>query len=257
MKENVKIFLLSGLLEEYVMGLTSPDQNAEIERYIAEYEEVRVEYDRIQETIKAHSDSIAIPPPDEVRSQILSRAREQSSTRTSPMYKHLAFAASLLFLLSTSFAIRYYVANQRLASSNLKMQLALDEMKSSQSEIQSKLARYDFMTNPKTKTLELKSKDELITFEMVALWNDESQNGHAILKNVPGPPTAHCYQLWADVDGEMISVGILQSEKEWVELDYLENAESLNVTIEKEGGSKQPTVSRLIASSQITNTTDI
>ena len=132
MKENVKIFLLSGLLEEYVMGLTSPDQNIEIERYIAEYEEVRAEYERFQDTIKAHAESIAVPPSNEVREHILSRAKKESNRRVSHIYKHLAIASALLFLLSTSFAIRYYVTSERLAASNLSMQLAIEELKTSQ-----------------------------------------------------------------------------------------------------------------------------
>ena len=92
---------------------------------------------------------------------------------------------------------------------------------------------------------------------MVALWNDEIGSGHAIMKNVPNAPTAHCYQLWADVNGKMVSLGILKTGEEWMELKYLENAESLNVTIEKEGGSQHPTVTRLIANSAISRTISI
>lgn len=257
MKENVKIFLLSGLLEEYVMGLTSPDQNVEIERYIAEYEEVKVEYENILKNIKGKTGAMSVPPSNEVRAHILSRAKNELKMSVHPLYKHLAIAASLLFLLSVSFTFRFYVNSERLATSNLSMQLALDEMRSNQEESGAILARYDFMTNPYTKTLELKSSDELITFDLMALWNDEMGSGHAILKNVPSAPTAHCYQMWADVDGEMISMGILQTGQEWVELKYLKNAKSLNVTIEKEGGSPHPTVSRLIAKSAVNGTYSI
>ena len=55
------------------------------------------------------------------------------------------------------------------------------------------------------------------------------------------------YQMWADVDGEMISMGLVPTDQELVALAYIDDAESLNITIEPEGGNDHPTVSRLIS----------
>ncbi len=53
--------------------------------------------------------------------------------------------------------------------------------------------------------------------------------------------------MWADVDGEMISMGLLPTDKELIALTYIDKAASLNITIEPKGGNDHPTVERLIS----------
>ena len=43
----------------------------------------------------------------------------------------------------------------------------------------------------------------------------------------------------------------LKEKSDWLDIKFLPNAESLNITIEPEGGSEHPTVSRLVASANI------
>lgn len=57
----------------------------------------------------------------------------------------------------------------------------------------------------------------------------------------------HDYQMWADVEGEMINMGLIDNKKDLLAMNYIENAESLNITIEPLGGSEHPDVSRSIS----------
>ena len=59
--------------------------------------------------------------------------------------------------------------------------------------------------------------------------------------------TEHTYQMWADVDGEMINMGLVPAEQDYIPLRYIDKAESLNITIEPAGGSEHPTVEQLIS----------
>lgn len=56
------------------------------------------------------------------------------------------------------------------------------------------------------------------------------------------------YQMWADVDGEMIDMGVIDSSQSTLAMNYIEDAESINITIEEKGGSDHPDVSQLIGS---------
>jgi len=73
------------------------------------------------------------------------------------------------------------------------------------------------------------------------------------LKTINGPQTiplilhGNTYQMWSDVDGEMIDMGLLQTNEELITLKYIDKAESLNITIEPAGGNDHPTVEKLIA----------
>ena len=70
--------------------------------------------------------------------------------------------------------------------------------------------------------------------------------------NLPALTDDEDYQLWADIDGEMVSVGILKAPKNGPrELNFLKNAESLNITIEPKGGSNHPNVARLVSTEKV------
>lgn len=84
-------------------------------------------------------------------------------------------------------------------------------------------------------------------YSAIAYVNVEKQ---AVLLNVAGLtqlPANKNYQLWADVEGEMINMGLVKSGENVLTMKYIENSESINLTIEPAGGSDHPTVENLIA----------
>ena len=56
----------------------------------------------------------------------------------------------------------------------------------------------------------------------------------------------HDYKMWADVEGKMINMGLISKNASLVVMNYIEKAESLNITIEPKGGSDNPNVAQLI-----------
>ena len=67
-------------------------------------------------------------------------------------------------------------------------------------------------------------------------------------EGLPELDADHDYQLWADVEGEMIDMGVIAANDPTQVMNYIPMAESMNITIEPKGGSDHPTVSNLIAS---------
>ncbi len=57
--ENLESFLESGILEMYVLGLTSEEESREVVKMAAVYKEVRKELDAITETLKIYAESKA------------------------------------------------------------------------------------------------------------------------------------------------------------------------------------------------------
>ena len=66
-------------------------------------------------------------------------------------------------------------------------------------------------------------------------------------QGLPDLSTDKTYQMWADVDGEMIDMGVIPTDTDLVALKYIDEAESLNITIEPAGGNDHPTVENLIS----------
>jgi anti-sigma-K factor RskA len=53
MKEKIRTFLDSDLLEKYLLGLTTLEESQQVERYIAMHPEVRENYLELQENLEA------------------------------------------------------------------------------------------------------------------------------------------------------------------------------------------------------------
>ena len=59
MKEKVKIFLESDILEKYLLGDTTKEESQKAERYIAMYPEVRETYEVLQKNLETFANMYA------------------------------------------------------------------------------------------------------------------------------------------------------------------------------------------------------
>lgn len=66
-------------------------------------------------------------------------------------------------------------------------------------------------------------------------------------KDLPELDDEHDYQMWADVEGVMIKIGIIHKSRDMLAMTYIDNAESLNITIEEKGKSDHPNDSQLVS----------
>jgi len=75
-------FLDTGLLEEYVMGLCSAEEQSLVEQYINADTSVREIYDQIQHSISQLADSYAIEPPAGVKARLMDQLEGKASPPT-------------------------------------------------------------------------------------------------------------------------------------------------------------------------------
>ena len=88
--------------------------------------------------------------------------------------------------------------------------------------------------------------------EAIAYLNREAGKVFVNPTHLPAPPPGKTYQIWADVKGEMISMGLIDgNSKEMQPANFIEGTESLNITLEPEGGSEEPTVAMLYVNSKV------
>ena len=114
-------------------------------------------------------------------------------------------------------------------------------------------AQFNYLNDPQTGKFYLKGNQKANNFEVIAYWNDNQQKSMLRILDLPQLPEKKCFQMWADVHGEMLNLGVLQvaDNQALIDLPYLADAESLNVTIEPAGGSDHPTVADLVANVSI------
>lgn len=256
MKAEVKKFLDSGLLEEYLLGLADEDKIPTIERYIRQYPEVKAEYEAMRVAMEQLALKHGIPPPKGMKEAILVEMKKAHRSVNQPKRNTLALAAgvaAMVFALAAAwFWIRTHQLNEekkQLTADLEKLSLSTKQQAEQCRKIENQLL---LLSDPHTGKFLLKGNQKALDFQIVAYWNVPMQQSFLHLTALPELPGKKCYQLWADVNGEMVSLGVLPYQTGPVlAIPFKLNATSLNVTIEPEGGSDHPTVADLVASVSI------
>ncbi len=257
MKENIREFLNTGLLEQYVLGLLDPSESAEVESYIQRYPEVEQIYREIQDGIDQMMTLSAKPVPPDVKDAIMGQLDDMPpsdiplpSSKVSS-FNWLPIAAGLALLLG-AFSFFQWNNNQgkEQAIATLEKDFATykEECETRQLNYANLQKQLEFINHSETDKFLLKGNDKATDFQVIAYWNNFAKKSMLRINEMPQLPDNQCYQMWADVDGEMLNLGIINSTNAlFVDFKYLANAESLNVTIEPKGGSDHPTVADLVA----------
>jgi anti-sigma-K factor RskA len=234
-------FLASGLLEQYVLGITDPEETQEVERHLNLYPELRQEVVSMHEAIKQYALQQDIPIREQVDTQTPAIENRMEAKAYGRLNWLSAVVVGSLVLLCGLSALR--MRNLQEENRALKTELSICE---SREEI------IAFLKDPQTQPVVLTQTTANTEAAALVYWNKVSKKAMLNPFNLPKLPEDQQYQIWVDIAGKMVSIGLINPDLEkYQDLKYLDEATSLNITIEPLGGSSEPTVSRLIANHAI------
>lgn len=249
--------LSSGLLEQYVLGLTDEEESELVESMAERHEEVRLELSLLRQAMERYAVQHAIPGiiPTEGKKTDQGTAKSAPSKNTSSGLFRLS--GKTLWPVATAFALIWAaysalttdIKDQQLR--DLKNQYALLEKdcEARQHSHQHLADLSSFILHRHTYKVVLRGISLSDGCFAIAYWNPAAQKGYVDTGSLPPPPKGKAYQLWADVDGHMVNAGLLDFDRDRPiqEINFIEKAASLNITLEPEQGSKEPTVALLQA----------
>ncbi|WP_430909461.1 anti-sigma factor [Maribacter sp. 2-571] len=248
MKDKIKIFLDSDLLEKYLIGLTTDQENLQVERYIALYPEVRDAYNELQDNLEAYAKMYAIPAPEGLKEQILNGLKTDKVS--SRRFLRYAVAASVAMLLFAGASYFFWSENQMLQQENAIVNSKIESLEADMREgLEDVRNQFIVLNNPQTKKLNIKGNTKAKELKAVAYVNPVKKLSYINVSKLPNLPENQCFQMWAEVDGKMINLGIIQEATEkdkLLALPYADKAMGY-ITIEPEGGNEKPTVSNIVA----------
>lgn len=166
----------------------------------------------------------------------------------------LAVAASLAALFALGgmyFYQQWRTNNQALDALQIELSEKQDRVNDLERSYQQLAERMDLLNGENVTPVLLAASEMAPDARAIAYLDHEKKRVVVNAAALPELNANETYQMWADVEGEMINMGLLPASKDLVAMTYIENAESLNITIEPEGGSEHPTVSRLIANAYL------
>lgn len=248
MKEKIREFLDSDLLEQYLLGTTTELESARVERYIAMYPEVRETYRELQDNLEAYARLHAVKAPEGLRERIMQSVRRESAGRNRFMRFAVAATITVLFFAGASFF--FWNQNQSLqhenAMVNNKIRVLEADMKEQLEDVRN---QFIVLNNPETRKFMVNGNVKARELKAIAYVNPVKKLSYINVRKLPNLPADKDYQMWAEVNGEMVNLGVLRDfggNDKLLALPYGEKGISY-ITIEPKGGNITPTVQNIVA----------
>lgn len=246
-----KRIIEDGLLESYLLGTLPREDEALIQRAIENDQELKEQYDLLESEFELIGFENAIEPPARVRQRLIDSLNKASGgeNRTLGTTKLLIAASMAALFALSSFWLYMQWQNSMDNINDLEQQTVnlQERLKTLEEKYESTSVRYTTISDPQMIPLYLVGNQISPNSRAVAYINHNDKTVVVNSKGLSELDTDHTYQMWADVDGEMINMGLLPTDQDYIPLRYIDKAESLNITIEPSGGSEHPTVEQLIS----------
>ncbi|NNL09700.1 MAG: anti-sigma factor [Croceitalea sp.] len=255
---EIENYISSGILELYVAGALSPEENLEVQHYALKHPEVEKEIEAIEGAMLqlTAAASAGIPPSgfDGIRDELddVIVFKPSASEKRTNWATYLGWAASLILAVGLLWVYR--------ENDSLKTEIEVSQQEKENLEQQIIEARSEVAD---TENILNQLRDQNVT--VVALggqtvsptsyakvyWNTEVNKVLIDAQGLPEPPPGYTYQVWSLKLNPLTptSVGLLDdfvsNEKRVFELPNENESEAFGITLEPEGGSESPTLEQL------------
>jgi len=250
----------SALLEMYVLGVASQEENAQVKHWRVQYPEVDAEIKSIELAMESYAMANGVTPSDTVKEKIFASLQpiiqavkvppvyplitpvsEKPSAKIvtfSPLGRIAAAAAILILLVSNVF---YYNKYKNAQGQYAEGQQQLAEMNSHLTDMDRDM---NIVQSKYSKPVALDGLEAAPDAAAKIFWMKNSGEVYVDPKNLPMAPHGHQYQLWAIVDGKPVDGGMITSKdgKNYniQKMKTFGKAEAFAITLETAGGHPQP-----------------
>jgi anti-sigma-K factor RskA len=250
---NEQDIISSGVLELYVMGITSPEETRNVEAWAKQYPLVAAEIAAIEATMQNYAQANAIAPAATVKENILKAiqtdtvsgikkvaAAEAKIYSISPFWKYAAAASIILLIGSAILNYSYYTKYQ---TANTELETAQTELQKQKELDESMHIDMGVMTNKNAMPVSLKGMPDVPDAAARIYWMQDTHEVYIDPSNLPQAPAGKQYQFWAIVDGVPVSGGMITTLKDGktVHVQRMKsfgNAQAFAVSLEDAGPEK-------------------
>ncbi|GAB4023442.1 anti-sigma factor [Spirosoma koreense] len=275
---NVTEYIESGILESYVLGVVNDQERREVDCLSSIYPDIRRELDQLSAALEQYATAHSVEPPASIRTKLLEtlpfeqptepQQQPDRETIVRPMpvdppatYTYrltwvVAASVGLLLLVFSFYLLSQLRSNQKTLAStrdaNESLQTQLRQLRANQTQTDQMLA---LVRQPGLRTLQLRGNEKAPEGNILLFWNTQTQQVAVQVQSLPALPADKQYQLWSLVDGKPVDAGVFDAGSDAKLVQQLNHsiarADAFAVTVEKRGGSPTPTLSTLLAITQL------
>lgn len=254
---DVNEYIESGILELYVYGLLTEQENLEIGKMAREHEVIDAEIISIERAVLQLSSSfspfLSAENFEKIKARLeLKHGKVIPIERKSGSSAFIGWAASLLFLLGAGYF--YYnwkqADEQLIVTGNEKTKL---EETVVDLEIRNKSTEtaLDVIRDESNTVVALVGQAVSPQSSAKVYWNKQTSTVYVDASGLPEPPEGKVYQVWSLKLTPLTptSIGLLEGFKDngsrIFAVEGATGAEAFGITLEPAGGSKSPTLEQL------------
>jgi len=256
---DVEKYIASGILELYVAGTLSDQENLEVVAYAKEYQEIHDEIIAIEASVlelTARSSKLQPYPFTTLKNQLEGQKDNKvvsMQKEKKPWISYLGWAASVLFAIGLFWT---YNQNQELKSelevvsdANLRLE---NQIADSDTSLEKTQALLNALRAKEIEVITLGGQAVSPDSYAKAYWNKTEEKVFIDAKGLPKPPDGFVYQVWSLKLSPTLtptSIGILdtfnEDENKVFVLNNTNNSEAFGITLEPTGGSDSPNLEQL------------
>jgi anti-sigma-K factor RskA len=276
---NTQEYISSGIVESYVLGLASQEEQMEFERMCSTHPEVKNAREAFETALEKQASSEAVQPPVFIKDKIFaavtnepvpslintSRATgitpQQTPVITMGWLRYAAVASVILLVGSTLLNFYFFYQYKEFSSKYDQLVANQTQMASANQTLQTKLQDYESAMNmikdPQMAVVKMPAVATSPNPASLATvyWDTRSKDVYMLVNNLTRPASDKQYQLWALVDGKPVDAGVFDIKEGvvFIKMKNIPKAQAFAVTLEKHGGSLFPTMSAMYVLGKVTS----
>jgi len=251
-------YIESGILELYVYGLLTEEENLEVGRMAKQHPEINQEILSIEKSIinlsTSFSPFLSAENFRKIKEKLELKHSKVVEMKTSNRSQYLGWAAAVLLLVAAGYQFNeLQQSHSQLATTDsekaqLQEALVASEIKGKQSEDALAVIR-----DKNTTVVPLGGQAVSPDSYAKVFYNKATEVVYVDVKGLPEPPEGKVYQVWALKLNPLTptSIGLLDGFKTDAQrifaVDKAAGAEGFGITLEPAGGSQSPTMEQLYA----------
>jgi anti-sigma-K factor RskA len=236
---DIQAYIASGIIELYVMGLCTPEEEQELEQLRIQYPalqqaihtyEVQMESNMMQQSTlpSIETDEKILDTLASLQTAPVVSIKPTTTTKKIKWLKPLA-AASVILLMGSAFLNYSLLRNNKRLNSIVK----------AETKSPLPLADYEIFTNPSITPVGMYGQGSHAICRCTMFWDKKTGKAYIMIHHLPKSNDATDYQLWAEIDGKQVSVGIIDDNirGRFIEVQNVPAATiAFKVTLGKTGG---------------------
>ncbi len=262
---DIENYIKSGILEKYVLGLSTHEERKEIERLAKEYPEIDAYICELHDCMNLCSEANDIPANKQpehksgcktfhlnTKASNLVVERDSGLLLNSLGYKAIAGIASTFAIVLAMLAWYFFHdrqnAQERLALLSTQFHHLKIDNESLKHYNDRLVQQHVVLRDINTMHVTLRGCNYASKAEGIVYWNKDHGKAYLSVCNMPSIPEGHKYHVWADIDGKHQKIGMISSSQadSLHSLSFTEKCSSFYITLEKDGPCQKPSIEQML-----------